>query len=43
MLEITFQEKLIFLSADKNILEDFKPRNVPSEAKQESGYDINSA
>ena len=43
MLEITFQEKLIFLSADKNILEDFKPRNVPSEAQQKGGNDVNSA
>ena len=41
MWEITFQEKLIFLSAGRNILEYFKPRNVPSEAKQEGGNDVN--
>ena len=43
MLEITLPEKLIFLSTERNILEDFKPRNVPSEAQKEGGNDVNSA
>ena len=43
MLEITFQEKQIFPSGGENILEYFKPWNVPSEAEQEGGNDVNSA
>ena len=40
MLEITSEEKLIFLSGDR---ESDKPRNVPSKAEEKSGDDVDCA
>ena len=40
MLEITSEEKLIFLSGGR---ESDKPRNVPSKAEEKSGDDVDCA